>query len=454
SIPTTVEMNTIPENEAFAGIDISVCSGQSVSLSAAAPTIGNGSWVQLSGPNVLIVNPNSPTTPLSGLAAGNSYTFLWTLSNGACGEYSSDEVVVNVDADTEVANAGMDMNLCNETSAMLSATAATGNNTGMWTQTPAQAALGVTIIDPTDPNTMVTGMEPGNNYSFVWALSNAGCGEFAADELIIEIEASDVMAVVGDDFSDCGNGEIELEAEPTATGTGTWSTDDNTVDIASPNDNPATVTGLTTGVYTFVYTLDNGSCGTTLDSIVVDYEAAPVAVADVMSVDFAGQATIDVSINDNIAGDYTLALLTNARHGTVTNPNGNDFTYVATNVFAGVDSFTYELCSVACPDECTTAVVRVIVGEDAQCIVPSIFTPNGDGINDQFIIPCLATDKYPDNKVSIFNQWGDEVFRAEPYQNNWQGTYDGQDLPVGTYFYVIEFGNGEKPQSGFIVLER
>jgi gliding motility-associated-like protein len=95
-----------------------------------------------------------------------------------------------------------------------------------------------------------------------------------------------------------------------------------------------------------------------------------------------------------------------------------------------------------------------VVGEDAACDVPTIFTPNEDGVNDEFVVPCLATDKFPDNVVSIFNQWGDQVYRSKPYANNWKGTYDGQDLPVGTYFYVIEFGNGESVQSGFLVLER
>lgn len=455
SVPTTVEMNTIPDNEAFAGNDVSVCDGQSVSLSATAPTTGSGSWVQTAGPAIVIVNPNSPTTPLSGLTPGSTYTFLWTLSNGACGEYDSDEVVVSVNADTESAFAGVDLNICNQTSAALTATAASGAGvTGVWTQAPAQAALGVTILDPSNPNTMVTGMEPGNNYSFVWSLSNVGCGEFAADELIIEIEESNVVANAGDDFSDCGGGEIELVAAQVTSGTGTWSTTDSDVNIVNPNNLTTTVTGLTTGVYTFVWTLDNGSCGTTTDEIEIDYESAPVAFDDALSVGFGGDNTIDVTVNDNTPGDYTIALLSNAVYGTVTNPTNGEFNYMSTSLFAGIDSFTYEICSQNCEMECSRATVLVTVGEDALCTVPTIFTPNEDGINDEFVVPCLATDRFPANVVSIFNQWGDQVFRSEPYRNDWKGTYDGQDLPVGTYFYVIEFGNGESVQSGFLVLER
>jgi len=55
----------------------------------------------------------------------------------------------------------------------------------------------------------------------------------------------------------------------------------------------------------------------------------------------------------------------------------------------------------------------------------------------------------------IYNQWGDQVFHAQPYNNDWQGTYNGDDLPVGTYYYVIDLNDGTTPQFvGFLVLER
>jgi len=56
--------------------------------------------------------------------------------------------------------------------------------------------------------------------------------------------------------------------------------------------------------------------------------------------------------------------------------------------------------------------------------------------------------------VFVVNQYGDEVFAASPYQNDWRGTFNGEELPVGTYYYVIEFGSGRAPQAGFVILER
>ena len=78
---------------------------------------------------------------------------------------------------------------------------------------------------------------------------------------------------------------------------------------------------------------------------------------------------------------------------------------------------------------------------DADADFPNTITPNGDGLNDEFRFDILSSSpgKYPDNNMIIFNRWGDVVFQAAPYTNNWSGQNEsGQDLPEGTYYYVLE----------------
>ncbi len=69
-----------------------------------------------------------------------------------------------------------------------------------------------------------------------------------------------------------------------------------------------------------------------------------------------------------------------------------------------------------------------------------VFTPNGDGSNDTFIIPELLNNPadFPDNSLTVFNRWGDVVYEAKPYNNDWDGTHyqTGEPLPPGTYFYL------------------
>jgi len=64
--------------------------------------------------------------------------------------------------------------------------------------------------------------------------------------------------------------------------------------------------------------------------------------------------------------------------------------------------------------------------------IPNVFTPNGDGVNDRFEIRGL--ELYPENRLVIFNRWGNEVYSAKTYTNNW----DGADLREGTYYYIFE----------------
>ena len=76
--------------------------------------------------------------------------------------------------------------------------------------------------------------------------------------------------------------------------------------------------------------------------------------------------------------------------------------------------------------------------------VPSGFSPNGDGVNDTWVIPFLVN--CPEAKVSVFNRWGTKVFenRREYYSHPWNGTAsNGNPLPIGTYYYVIEYNDKE-----------
>ena len=86
-----------------------------------------------------------------------------------------------------------------------------------------------------------------------------------------------------------------------------------------------------------------------------------------------------------------------------------------------------------------------------------IFTavsPNGDNINDVFFI--AAIEDFPESELVIFNRWGNQVFEAENYQNDWAGTWDGnKDLPDGTYYYFLKL-NGEDNRTfrGYFELHR
>jgi gliding motility-associated-like protein/uncharacterized repeat protein (TIGR01451 family) len=104
--------------------------------------------------------------------------------------------------------------------------------------------------------------------------------------------------------------------------------------------------------------------------------------------------------------------------------------------------------------------------DECELLIPQIFTPNDDGIQDYFRIQCI--ENYPDAKIEIFNRWGQLVYNQEKYGNTqvwgttdaWWGGYSNntslgsEKLPTATYFYILYFNDGTNPQNGFIFLSR
>ena len=91
-------------------------------------------------------------------------------------------------------------------------------------------------------------------------------------------------------------------------------------------------------------------------------------------------------------------------------------------------------------------------------VIPTAFTPNNDNQNDRWEIVGLD-NKYPTNSVRIFNRWGELLFESVEgkYSNNeWDGTYKGEALPVGSYYYIIELAkdNSNEPINGTVSIIR
>lgn len=85
-------------------------------------------------------------------------------------------------------------------------------------------------------------------------------------------------------------------------------------------------------------------------------------------------------------------------------------------------------------------------------MVSNLFTPNGDGINDSWYIQDIQN--FPDNEVFVFNIYGNQVYSKKAYANDWQGTFNGSELPDGTYYYVLKFDKSEKVIKGSIDILR
>ena len=190
------------------------------------------------------------------------------------------------------------------------------------------------------------------------------------------------------------------------------------------------------------------------DSTVIIIVTPPIAVKDTITSHGEG-VIINVLANDINGTGGTITIITPPHNGqAVVNTNGT-ITYVPNNESCGLDSIQYNLCNTA---GCSSAWVYITTICN-EFFVPEGFSPNGDGVNDMFIIKGL--NNYPNNTLTFFNRWGNEVYAVTNYQNDWNATSNkglrvgGELLPVGTYFYILDLGvDGKAPIKGYVYINR
>lgn len=99
------------------------------------------------------------------------------------------------------------------------------------------------------------------------------------------------------------------------------------------------------------------------------------------------------------------------------------------------------------------ATASIVLTEPFVLSMPQGFSPNNDNKNDFFVIHGI--EAYPDNKLTIYNRWGNIVYSKDGYLNEWDGhSNNGQELPNATYFAILEVNKGEIVLKGFVELRK
>ena len=235
--------------------------------------------------------------------------------------------------------------------------------------------------------------------------------------------------------------------------TAVWSSPDPDINIFQNLNDNTSFSNLRTGFNTLILESDFSSCGVYgSDTLIVEVIDEIVANDDNFQGDFDQDIIITPLINDLINSEATLSIIMEPIRGDLEIEN-NILRYIPESGYVGGVEIEYEICYDKCDDLCDLATIFIEIGDNIECFAGNIMTPNNDGQNDNFVVPCLSNNNFRQNSLIIFNQWGDEVFSAAPYENDWAGTYNGNTLPVGTYFYILDLGDGSKPLQGFIIIE-
>lgn len=206
-------------------------------------------------------------------------------------------------------------------------------------------------------------------------------------------------------------------------------------------------TGSSITVYPSVTTyfwvkVATGNCTSKADSVFV-YVDGQIPIAD------AGQDEEicrydSVQLFANGGASYKWFVSNNISNDSVFNP-----------IVKPIESFVYwlEVTNVVCKD---TALVTVNVDKclsELPSEIPQIITPNNDGNNDYLVIDDI--DYFDQSEITIYNRWSSVVYKNAPYNNEWNGLSNrGNELPDGTYFVVLDLGNGSKIYTGYVMIQR
>ena len=264
----------------------------------------------------------------------------------------------------------------------------------------------------------------------------------------------DQKAWAGEDVEVCDDDQLFLSADPYPGGL--WKPANPVLQVKNPSEPGSQISNLNEGDNLFVWSLSHGECvDFDRDSVVITITRTPVAMDDYYTTSYDIPIELEPNANDQYANDCQIEIDPQLlQFGTLEANGPVSFWFDPSADFIGKIRVPYKLIHEICTEKQSEAFIEIEVGDAAACFGVNVITPNGDGVNDLLVFPCLESGLYPKNKLIVFNQWGDEVYSASPYLNDWSGTYKSKDLPVGTYYYLLDLRNGAPKTRDFFVIER
>ena len=381
--------------------DTAYCENEFFTDMSAAGSGGVISWYSDNSLSVLLGNGNS-FFPINSIGTTTYYV---NETNGNCtSEY--DSIIINIFS-IPIVDLGIDTSFCAGDSILLNA-----GNTGSsynWipggsiTQTIYASDAGNYIVNVTDAN---------------------GC--LSSDSVVVSMINLPIHnGITGDDVC-VGSTGILISSGIGDLSWGNGNTND-TINVSLITD-------------TWYYSTYSNSCGTVMDSILVQVNALPqiIAMGDTTVVPL-DNAFLSVTGGVDYTWSPSSGLDCSSCEDPVANVSETTTFYVVgtdTNGCVGIDS------------------VLVIIEAGLDIFIPNVFSPNGDGENDQLLV---RGSSFKDFKFSIYNRWGEMIFYTTNRASGWDGTHNGKPLDPGVFVYQLIYSDwqdleGEK--SGNVTLIR
>lgn len=299
------------------------------------------------------------------------------------------------------------------------------SGTGTWSV----ISGGGTVVSPTQTSTLVQNLAVGMN-KVQWTVTSPTCGS-KRDTVFIVVNIPTQPATIQDTMIVCAANNNPLQGSFPSSGVGTWSSSGNIL-FANPNAAITTVSQVPEGFTTVYWTIVNPGCATSADTGTI-YLPHSASISSPDSSYCLSDLPLTIVGNLKSIGEFSSWYVST---GVAVLSSQFNATSSITSANPGSLTLVYKLKHPSCAATTDTLTLQLINCEDGLTNIPTLFTPNGDGDNDFFEINQLATN-YPNAEVIIVNRWGNTVYESVGYSEPWDGTYQDEPLPMGTYFYQI-----------------
>lgn len=362
------------------------------------------------------------------------------------GTYGCDSMIIlDLSVLPAQATAGADATVCTPETQLLALPPAFPGVSGAWSTLNSPA----TIQSPDNAQTAVDKLGVGEN-TFFWTLSHPNCPAYDRDTVVLTFPSLP-EADAGSDVTVClPEAELDALLAP-APITGKWISDLAGPEFSDPSDPFATISNLTPGSdHRLSWVLSHPDCPDYSSSdVIVSYDDGVLEAENDLYFYSSEPLQVNILQNDQVPNrsvvEVTIVGNTNENIGQLELDDQGDMIFTLSEpTIAYSRTFRYRITHNACPYVSAEAEVTIdFTNSEEEPVgkeISLVFTPDGDGINDHFIIPELLEnpEEFPNNSLVVINRWGEVVFQAEPYNNDWDGRHykTGKNLPVGTYFFI------------------
>jgi len=383
---------------------------------------------------------------LTGIGAGVYDTFTVTLAG--CTGNSLTVITLNDPGAPTFTVTGTNPTTCGGTDGTITFSGLTPSTSYDYSYFDGTSTVTITATSDASGNIIITGLAAGTYNAFTVNL--AGCTGSSATVINLTAPAAPAAPVAGTSTTYCqGDVMADLTATASAGGTLTWYSDAGLTTIIGTGTT-LTPSG-TLGSTTYYVTETVGGCESVASTVIITITvqpATPVAGTDASycSTDTFASMTAVPGSGGTITWYTDAALTIVAGTGITLTPNNvlGTTVYYVTETVGSCESTTAATVTITITN-CDTTVIIVEI--------PTGFTPDGDGINDNWNIQNLNL-AYPNNHVEVFNRWGAKLFESDGYATPWDGKYNSNPMPVGSYYFVIDYGDGSEPLKGTVTIIR